>query len=148
MLPLVDVCFANDIEAEMLTGVSLRPGGHLDTARVSEATRRMIALGVRSWAVIHFPEGACARSVDGAALWQGNVRVPPADIRGTAGAGDAFSAGVLYGVHEAWPMSECLHLGVCAAAASLHHATCSDAVGSRDACLALGRKHGFQPLSG
>lgn len=146
VLPLVDVCFANDVEAEMLTGIALRVHGQIDTARVIEAARAMLALGVPQWVIIHFPEGAHAHHADGTTCWQGSVRVPPAEIRGTAGAGDAFSAGVLLGLHAGWPMPACLELAVCAGAASLQHATCSDAVGSQETCLALGQRWGFTLL--
>jgi sugar/nucleoside kinase (ribokinase family) len=147
VLPLVDVAFANDFEAEQLTGIALRTDGVLDPARVAAAAEKLVALGVQRWVIIHFPEGAHARSRDGVSLWQGAVRVPAASIRGTAGAGDAFSAGVLLGVHEDWSMQESLRLGVCAGAASLRHVTCSDAVESQEACLALGAEFGFTRLS-
>jgi sugar/nucleoside kinase (ribokinase family) len=146
VLPQVDVCFANDLEAETLTGISLRRAGTLDLPSVEAAAAAMLARGVQRWAIIHFPEGACARSASGETLWQGCVRVPPADILGTAGAGDAFSAGVLFGVHEDWPMTASLELGVCTAAASLYHVTCSESIGSRETCLALGQRFGFHAL--
>lgn len=146
VLPLVDCCFANDFEAEKLTGVALRPGGRLDGVRVASAAERLFAMGVQQWVLIHFPEGVHARSTTGETLWQGSVRVPPADIRGSAGAGDALSAGVLFGQHEGWSMAESLRLGVCAAAASLHHATCSDAIGTKEECLSLGRRLGYRSL--
>lgn len=149
VLPLVDLCFANDFEAEQLTGVALRrPDGSLDEARVAQAARALLDLGVQRWAIVHFPEGAFALGPGGDRVWQGSVCVPPAEIRGTAGAGDAFAAGVLFGVHESWPMAECLRLGVCAGAASLFAPTCSDSVRSKDECLALGRELGFRELVG
>jgi sugar/nucleoside kinase (ribokinase family) len=77
------------------------------------------------------------------AILQPSVRVPANLIIGTAGAGDAFSAGFLLGLHEGWDFQRCLELGVCAAAASLRDATCSAAVESWQNCLALGRKLGF-----
>jgi len=101
---------------------------------------------VRSWVVVHFPEAVCACSVSGEAVWQPSLRVPPADIAGAAGAGDALAAGVLLGVHEGWPMSDCLRLGVCVAAASLYHPTCSEGVKSTAECLALAERLGCQPL--
>jgi sugar/nucleoside kinase (ribokinase family) len=69
--------------------------------------------------------------------------MPTAEIAGTAGAGDALASGILFGWHEAWPMQQSLELGVCAAAASLRHPTCSDAIGTRSECLGLGERYGF-----
>jgi sugar/nucleoside kinase (ribokinase family) len=144
VLPHLDYFFANDFEAEKLTGLSLGRGATLDRHAVEQAAHALIAHGVREWAVIHFPEGACACSAAGEIVWQPGVRVPPAAIAGTAGAGDAFAAGVLLGLHEDWPMARALELGVCAAASSLRHPTTSDSVVPVADCLALGAQWGFQ----
>ena len=142
VLPEVDVLFANDFEAEQLTGISVGRGERLDRDAVIAAARALVRRGVREWAVVHAPEGVCACSAEGACLWQGSVRLPPADVAGTAGAGDALAAGVLLGMHDGWPMDRALELGAAAAAASLRHPTCSEAVGTMETCLALVRQHG------
>jgi sugar/nucleoside kinase (ribokinase family) len=67
----------------------------------------------------------------------------PGLIAGTVGAGDALAAGVLYGLHEGWPMGRSLELGACTAAASLLDPTCSGGILSCDECLAFGRKQGY-----
>jgi sugar/nucleoside kinase (ribokinase family) len=141
----VDLLFANDFEAEKLTGVTIHSDGDWSQAAVEQAARVLLDGGVREWVVLHLPEAVHARSVRGESLWQSSVQVPPAEIRGAAGAGDAFAAGVLLGWHEAWPMAQALKLGVCAAAASLAHPTCSESVRSAADCLALGERHGFRP---
>ena len=146
ILPCVDVLFANDYEAEKLTGRALRRGDALDRAAVESAARALVRLGVHEWVLVHFPEGACACSTRGEIVWQPSVRMPPDQIAGLAGAGDAFAAGVLLGLHEGWPMARGLRLGVCAAAASLRHPTCSESVRPVEDCLALGEQHGFREL--
>lgn len=98
------------------------------------------------WVLVHFPEGACACSAGGEIVWQPSVNVPADRIVGLAGAGDAFAAGVVLGLHEGWPMARSLELGVCAAAASLRHPTCSESVRPVEDCLALGEQHGFREL--
>jgi len=144
VLPEVDVLFVNDFEAEKLTGLTLGRGETLDRGQVEAAGRRLLAAGVRDWVVVHYPEGACAVGRDGTVQVQGSVRLPPAEIAGSVGAGDAFAAGVLHGLHEAWPMARCLELGVGAAAASLRHPSCSESIVPVAACLALGAQHGFR----
>lgn len=146
VLPAVDVLFTNDFEAEKITGIPLGRGENLDRAAIERAARKLIQLGVGEWALIHFPEGACACPAAGEIVWQPSVQVPVADIAGTAGAGDAFAAGVLLGLHEAWPMPRCLELGVCAAATSLLHPTCSGSIRPLADCLAFGQAHGFRAL--
>jgi sugar/nucleoside kinase (ribokinase family) len=146
VLPEVDVLFANDYEAEQITGLSLGRGASLRRGAVEAAGRALIAMGVRGWAVVHFPEGACACSAKGPVVWQPSVKVPPELILGSAGAGDALAAGVLFGVHEDWPMERALELGACAAAASLLHPTCSEGLLAHEDCLAFGRDRGFASL--
>ncbi len=143
VLPEVDVLFVNDYEAEQLSGVALGRGALLDRRQAEEAAKRLIGFGVRGWVVVHFPEGACARSAAGETIWQGAIRIPAELIAGSAGAGDALAAGVLYGEHEGWPMARSLEAGACAAAASLRHPSCSDGVGTLESCLAFGRACGL-----
>ena len=73
-----------------------------------------------------------------------DCRRPP--IKGAAGAGDAFAAGVLYGLHEGWRIAECLQLGAAAGAASLCDPTCSEGVLSIEGSLELGHRFGFHPV--
>lgn len=143
VLSAVDVMFANDFEAERVTGISLRASGRIESARVVAAARRLLELGVREWAVIHFPEAVCALGRTGGELWQSGVRMPAGAIAGTAGAGDAVAAGILFGLHEGWPMAQSLRLGVAAAAASLREPGCTEGVETAEACLALAEKFGF-----
>lgn len=144
-LPFVDVLFANDFEAERLTGVPLRKESAPDPAAIDRAARLLLKAGVRSWVVIHFPEAVYACHASGAGHWQPSLRVPASEIAGAAGAGDALAAGVLLGLHEDRPMADCLKLGVAAAAASLSHPGCSAGVGSVAACLALAERLGHHP---
>ena len=147
ILPHVDVLFANDYETEKLSGRPLRQGAALDRSAVEAAARSLVQLGVHEWVLVHFPEGACACSARGEIVWQPSVNMPAEQIAGLAGAGDAFAAGVLLGLHEAWPMARGLQLGVCAAAASLRHPTCSESVRPAKDCLALGEQFGFRELA-
>jgi hypothetical protein len=48
-------------------------------------------------------------------------------------------------LHEGWDLKRCLLTGVCIAAASLSHPTCTAGVKSIKTSLALARKFGFQP---
>jgi sugar/nucleoside kinase (ribokinase family) len=105
----------------------------------------LLQQGVRELVVIHFPEGAFARTRKGGDFWQSSLKLPPNYIVGTAGAGDAFCAGVLLGLHEDWDLQRCLLTGVCIAAASLADATCTAGVKSLKSSFALARRLGFQP---
>jgi sugar/nucleoside kinase (ribokinase family) len=142
----VDYCILNEIEAGKTTGFKIRePGGQLDTVALKHAAGALLQQGVGELVVVHFPEGAFARTRKGEDYWQSSLKLPPNYIGGTAGAGDAFCAGVLYGLHEGWDLQRCLLTGVCIAAASLAHATCTNGVKSLNTSLALARKFKFAP---
>src|SRR3989454_4652073 len=118
----VDYCILNEIEAGKTTGFKIRPAdGSLDTVALRHASGALLQQGVRELVLIHFPEGAFARTRKGEDIWQPSVKLPDKFVAGTAGAGDAFCAGVLLGLHEGWDLTQCLHAGVCVAAASLSH---------------------------
>ena len=142
-LPELDTLFLNEFEVAQVTGIETTPVGKIDPSAVVRAAEELIRGGVREWVIVHFPAAVFACGANGERIWQPSLRVPSSHIRGAAGAGDAFASGVLYGVHESWPMRDSLQLGVCAAAASLAHPTCSEGVGSRAECLAMASRFGF-----
>lgn len=141
-LKYTDYCILNEIEAGKTTGFKVRgPDGKLDTVAVKHAAGALLQMGVKEVVVIHFPEGSFARTRTGDDFWQSSLTLPPKYIAGTAGAGDAFCSGVLFGLHEGWPLQKCMLVGVCAAAASLAHPTCTEGMKSLNACLALAKKY-------
>ncbi|HEY0945523.1 MAG TPA: carbohydrate kinase family protein [Opitutaceae bacterium] len=148
VLPEVDLLFVNDFEAEKITGVALRgsPGGPVRRDAVERAAAELLALGVRRWVVLHFPEAVYAVERGGGAHWQPSVRVPAAMIKGTAGAGDALASGVLYGLHEKAEVADALRLGVCAAACSLFEADCSSGLRPASDCGELATALGLRSL--
>jgi len=142
----VDYCILNELEAGKTTGFKIRqPDGKLDTVALRHAAGALLQFGVRELVAIHFPEGGFARTRDGRDHWQSSLNVPPRQIAGTAGAGDAFCAGMLLGLHEGWELGRCLCTGVCVAAASLSHPTCTGGVKPLKSALALARKFGVRP---
>lgn len=142
----VDYCVLNEIEAGKTAGFKIRNAdGKLDTVALKHAAGALLQMGVKEVVVIHFPEGAFARTRRGEDHWQSSLNLPAKYIAGTAGAGDAFCAGVLFGLHEDWELSRCLLTGVCAAAASLAHPTCTDGMLELNACLALAKKYRPRP---
>ena len=145
-LPYTDILFLNELEAEKLTGIQVLQDGRISLPQAEQACRQLLAAGVRAWVVLHFPAGAVAMDAQGSCLLQGSVQLPEAMISGAVGAGDAFAAGVLMGIHEKWPMEDTLKLGVCAAAACLRHATCSGGLMPAGDCLRLGEQYGYRSL--
>ncbi len=142
----VDYCILNEIEAGRTTGFKIRqPDGRLDTVALRHAAGALLQQGVRELVVIHFPEGGFARTRKGEDVWQSSLRLPDKHIAGTAGAGDAFCAGMLYGLHEGWELVPSMQAAVCVAAASLADPTCTGGMKPMNACLALSKKYGWRP---
>jgi sugar/nucleoside kinase (ribokinase family) len=145
-LPAVDYLFLNELEAEKTTRISLRDRqGRLQPRRLEKAAVRLLEAGVRRAVVLHLAEGAGAYPARGGPTWQGSVRLPRSEIAGTTGAGDAFAAGFLFGVHQNLPLAESLRHAVCVAAASLRSPGASQGVEPLARCLDLGNRHGFRP---
>lgn len=146
-LPHVDYCILNEFELGRTTGLAVRTPQGVDLAALETAARRLLDAGVREWVIVHFPEGACAlgREGRGHLRVQGSVLLPQAEIVGTVGAGDAFAAGVLHGLHEEAPIEEALRAGTCAAAACLRGMGTSEGIVPLAACRELAAKFGFRP---
>jgi sugar/nucleoside kinase (ribokinase family) len=142
-LKFTDYLIVNEHEAGKISGFKIRQGdGALDTVSLRHAAGSLLQMGIRELVVIHFPEGAFARTRKGEDVWQSSLKVPQKHVAGTAGAGDAFAAGVLFGLHEGWELSRCLQTAVCVAAASLSEPSCTAGVKPLATCLALAKKYG------
>jgi sugar/nucleoside kinase (ribokinase family) len=143
LLRHTDICLVNELEAERITGVVLRDGARLLAERLDRAAQTLIALGVRGFAVIHAPEVAHLRAATGQTARIGSVRVPSELIVGTAGAGDAFAAGLLMAWHDGAALDRALRAGAAAAALCLYDATTSEGLRPLEECLAFASEHGF-----
>lgn len=145
LLPHADIVVINDSEANAVTGMAVTHDGAWDWERASQACSRLLDMGVGDVAAIHHPAGAVARRKSGETACAAAVAVPPQEIVGTVGAGDAFFAGMLFGLHENWPLAQCLALGNAAAATSLHSATTSASIRPWAECLAYAQEKGLRP---
>jgi sugar/nucleoside kinase (ribokinase family) len=145
-LPFVDFLVINEYEAARITGRDLGGGGEVDVVEAAGAAADLIAAGVRQWAVIHFPAGAVAAGAQGRTLYHPSAAIPAGKVRGAVGAGDAFAAGLLFGLHEGWPIERCLRLASGAAAACLFDPSASDGVRSAEECLALVEEFGLRAV--
>ena len=142
-LPHLDCLIVNDYEIGALAGrETRRPDDSTDPAAVARAIDDVLALGSMRWAASHFPEGGVVVGRDGSRLALGSVALPVSAIVGANGAGDAFAAGLLYGLHEQWPMVECLELGHACAAASMRAVSTTNGVGTVSECRALAKQWG------
>ncbi|BDD01248.1 carbohydrate kinase family protein [Persicobacter psychrovividus] len=139
-LPFIDYLFVNEYEASKITGIDADPA-QVDS--LFTAAEALIESGVKEVVFLHASDGAIALTKDGKRVIQGRIQYPKELIKGASGAGDAFAAGVLFGLHEGFSIEKCLQLGVGAAASSLSEPTCSDSVVKAQEAMALGEKYDY-----
>lgn len=137
-----DVFFVNEFEAAQILEQPI------DTSSPSlrQAATKLAELGERATVVLHAPDGAVSASPNGDLVTQGSVQIPSSAIAGATGAGDAFAAGYLYGLHQNLPEPHKLQLATCAAAASLTHPSPSHGLRPANLCLNLATQHGYRPF--
>ena len=70
--------------------------------------------------------------------------MPEGAIKGVNGAGDAFAAGFLYGLHEGWDYRRRLELAHAAAAACIRALGTYDGLMTARDCLALAANWGWR----
>ena len=137
-----DYCVINELEAQQVTGISLRNKEEsLILDNMEPALRKMKELGVSTWAVIHCPEGGFGLDEENRFVSLKSLSLPQGYIKGTVGAGDAFCAGVLYGAQKKWTLKKSIHLGICAAAASLSEKGATEGLRPAAEVLELARQY-------
>ncbi len=146
-LPFLDLLVINDYELGALADMPVTDSQSVVVDEyLIEAAKTVMQMGSMELLVAHHPAGAVA-------LYRANPDQAPSVVqtrsfslpfelvKGSAGAGDAFAAGVLYGVHENWPLQQTLELAHAVAAASLRAADTVSAVGTAAECLAFARQY-------
>jgi len=140
----LDYLIINDFEMAAIAGRPTVAAEAADVAQVAEAAQSVMQMGAMRLLVAHFPEGAVMLPRGGAPIFLPSVDVPPEKVIGANGAGDAFAAGVIYGLHENWPLEETIRLGHASAAVSLRSLGTTDAVLPVAAAMAMANKWGWR----
>ena len=141
-----DYLILNEIEATRTVGRSARNDDRsLDAASLADAVDKLAGLGEMELIVVHMPEGFYARDRSGKCHSRGSLELPEGFIRGSVGAGDAFCAGMLYGLHEGWDHVDAGWLGTCCAAACLSCNNATDGLRPIPDVLELGKQFPERP---
>ncbi len=142
-LKYTDYLILNEIEAGRAVGLTVRDAsGHLDGDALIEAVERLYQFGNMKLVAVHMPEGVYLREQNGKNHSIGSLNLPDGYIAGAVGAGDAFCAGTLYGLHEGWDAVTAARLGSCCAAASLSRPGASEGIMPLAQTLALAHQFG------
>lgn len=142
----LDLLIVNDREIGALVGKDICIVDKDDLLVAQSAALEVLRRGAMHLVVIHFPIGALAVRNDGEALFVPSVAIPSNLIGGPNGAGDAFAAGLLYGLHEQWKLDDAIWLGHAAAACSLREVDTTSGIDSWRVCLETAATWGKRQL--
>lgn len=110
----------NEIEAGKTVNLSpYGPDGSIDEKRIRNICELILEAGVKDMVVIHAPKGGWAMTKTGDFLFVPSLKLPQSLIKGSVGAGDAFCAGMLYGIYKDLSVKESLEIACMTAACSL-----------------------------
>ncbi|MBP3435143.1 MAG: carbohydrate kinase family protein [Clostridia bacterium] len=132
-LQFTDYLIVNEIEAGHLADMT--PSDR-NLPKIAERLRK---LGVKEKVIIHKSDRALCLSDKGLSI-VGSYELPSDYIKGTTGAGDAFCAGALIGLHSDWPDERILEFASAAAAVSLSSADAVSGLKSEEEILKICRE--------
>ena len=137
-LKYTDYLIFNEIEAGRTTGYEIRmKNGKLNGDNLKRALESLRESGRSELICIHFPEGSYAVFRDGEPLFMPSHKCPEGFIKSTVGAGDAFCAGMLYGLHEGWELERMMRFANAMAAMCLSGTTTSSGMKTLDETIEL-----------
>jgi sugar/nucleoside kinase (ribokinase family) len=145
-LPHLDFLIVNDMEIGAIAGVETVSAEATDRQACERAARIALERGAMEMVAVHCPAFALAVTRDGASAVRPPIAIPEAEVLGANGAGDAFAAGMLYGIHEGWSVDQSLRLAHATAAASLRSISTTGSVVTWQTCLALADQWGEKTL--
>lgn len=137
-----DIFFANEFEIGQVLGREVPAEREALIQAASQLSQQCSRESTQI--VLHTTHGSVVAQRDGTQAFQASVELPTNQIAGANGAGDAFAAGYLLGVHDDQETAECLRYAVCAAAMSLTDPTPSNGMKSLNECLELADRYGFK----
>lgn len=123
----IDWLFLNEVEAARATGINLN--GEADRQNMARAATQLMVGGLRQGCILHTPKLSLWKTANDE-IWFDVPQIPKTDIISPVGAGDAFAAGILHGMHEDWMPQDCVQLGNSMAAACLRAPTATGGIPS------------------
>ena len=126
--PFVDFLISNEIEAAQATGTNVDPETLTNADMLIQMAQGMLDLGVRKAVIIHCVERVVWVEANKDAFVIEIEPLRPDEIASNLGAGDAFCAGLLYGIHESRGPERSIQLGNAVAQASLKGLTATSAI--------------------
>jgi sugar/nucleoside kinase (ribokinase family) len=118
----------------------------VDWTKIEMMGVRLLEFGVRKFVVVHTPAGAVCVDREKNVFRQGSVLVDRSEIKSTSGAGDAFAAGMLYGLMTNLSLPESLEMAVANAAWNIQQVGTSVGMAGAAEVLLNARHRGFRAI--
>ncbi|MBQ8173949.1 MAG: helix-turn-helix domain-containing protein [Clostridia bacterium] len=145
LIPIFRYCdyvIVNEVECCTVWGIEpRRADGSLDRDAVKEAMRRTVEAGVRDRVIVHAKEACFVMTRNGDFTEVASLAIPPEDIKGSVGAGDAFCAGCLWGLLHHTPDKQLLEFASAAAACNLYAENSTDGMRGKNEIAEMAAGH-------
>jgi len=134
----------NEIEGCTVFGLdAYTSDGALHIQNIRTAMEKMAECGVKNKVILHSKTMSFVLDVPTGAFTQvPSLRIPPEQIKGSVGAGDAFCAGCLYGIYNNYSDRQLLEFASAAAACNLFAANSVDGMKTKNEILKLEEIYG------
>ena len=102
-----DYLFLNELEAELATGIKIVIKNKFVKKNADLATKKLLLNGIKKAVVLHSPEYTLWQSKN-KSYWNRSKLLKKKEIVSKVGAGDAFCAACIFGIHENWEVEKIL----------------------------------------
>ena len=132
----------NEVECCTVWGLPARnDDGSINKDNVLEAMRRTIDAGVSDRVIVHAKECCFIMNSKKEFVEVSSLKIPPEEIKGSVGAGDAFCAGCLYGIYNNYSDRQMLEFASAAAACNLFSENSVDGMRSKLEIIQMQEKY-------
>ena len=146
-LKYCDYVIINEVECCAIWDLDPRKtDDSLDVAAIRLAMEETMACGVGEKVIVHSKEAGFCLDKTGKFTAVASLRLPPEELKGSVGAGDAFCAGCLHGIYCGWTDQQTLEFASAAAACNLFAENAVDGLRSREEILQVMAKYPRQSL--
>lgn len=148
ILKYTDYAILNEIESCSIWGISPRnEDGSISIENIRKTMKRMADCGVREKVIVHAKEaGICLDTKTGEFTVVASLNIPPEEIKGSVGAGDAYCAACLYGLYKGYGDKKILEFASAAAACNLFAENSVDGMKSAAEIEKLPEKYGRKQI--
>ncbi len=144
-LKYCDYLIFNEVEASHVTGIPVRDeNGKISQSGIKQVINELFEKGVREVVCIHAPEGGWYSRKGEGVYFQPSLNLTKDMIKGRAGAGNAFCAGMLYSLYREFDPEYSIRVAGAAAGCNLTEANSIDGLRPFDKMMEFESEIGYE----